>query len=751
LLAEKLLQGSAKAVGFDIYWEPGDRAITENDLVLAAVLAQRQNIFGSFYFNEIDQAGTSNSSFAALQWPYPISTKNIKVASVLHPPDTLFVPGPGRYGFANLPVSADGAVREADLLVRMDNAVYPSFAKLLVHAFAPLAEDSALAKVRINYRLDADRFPLIPAAAIFQAAMDSALVRELRDCLVIVGVISPRLGFSRPAPVAPALPVVAIHAQVVENLLTQSYLRLLPQWLWLLILVLLGSILTLVRPETRALIIGVPAGVAVLLFILALGMWRVHFIFPLYAGLFAVVLFSMPPWAEVWRRRRIAFTAEMVKRQELEQRFAELVATTSRRQDEDRQMQRHYQQEITRLRNELTLNPAPARAVHTQDFPEIIRSSRSPLNKILAEIPRLAQTGAPVLITGESGTGKELIARAIHQKSKRAARSLIAVNCGAMAESLLEAELFGFEKGAFTGALQARGGFFQAAHQGTILLDEISAATPGLQTKLLRVLQDGQYFRVGSTQTRQVEVRVITASNRPLQQLVAEGRFREDLYFRLNVLPVQLPPLRERIEDIPPLLDYFLRGADCRLSVEAMHLLQSHAWPGNIRELQNLTARMRVLGEGATVHSDWVRQQLALPDMPAAVSEPFDEKILQLYRELQFRNDANTQIAARLGHLHRSTVTEYLKGMTFRFFFEAGFQLAAAIRRFNPTAETQLDARVQNRMLKYLRNLREELDPTQPLPDNLERLQQRMRKMPQQYHAATLEVAKAFLQGRWKL
>jgi transcriptional regulator with GAF, ATPase, and Fis domain len=248
-----------------------------------------------------------------------------------------------------------------------------------------------------------------------------------------------------------------------------------------------------------------------------------------------------------------------------------------------------------------------------------------------------------------------------------------------------------------------------------------------------------------------VDVRVIAASNQSLEKLVAAREFRDDLYFRLNVLPVYLPPLRERADDIPLLLAHFLPGGNYKISTEAMRLLQVHAWPGNIRELQNLAARMRVFGDAQIIDSDWIRKQLSFVAVSVETAESLDDKILQLYRELQFRNDANTQIAQRLGHLHRSTVTEYLKGMTFLFFAEAGFKLERSVRRFNPQPEAALDVRLENRMVRYLRNLRDELDPHLPLAENLTQLQQRLRKLPQRYHAAALEVAKAFLEGKWKL
>jgi two-component system NtrC family response regulator len=212
------------------------------------------------------------------------------------------------------------------------------------------------------------------------------------------------------------------------------------------------------------------------------------------------------------------------------------------------------------------------------------------------------------LILGESGTGKELIARAIHYSSPRADRPLVKVNCAALPENLLESELFGHEKGAFTGAVTRRVGRFEQADQGTIFLDEIGDLSPSLQSKLLRVLQEKEFERVGSGQTLKVDVRVVAATNRNLEEAIQKGTFREDLYYRLNVVTVFLPPLRERKEDIPPLIDHFLRKYSrenqksmVSLSKEARDLLLNYNYPGNIRELENIVERAVVLSRGDTI------------------------------------------------------------------------------------------------------------------------------------------------------
>ncbi len=224
---------------------------------------------------------------------------------------------------------------------------------------------------------------------------------------------------------------------------------------------------------------------------------------------------------------------------------------------------------------------------------------------------QVAQSNASVLLLGETGTGKELIAKAIHQLSPRGSGPFVRVNCGALAESLLESELFGHVRGAFTGAIDNRTGRFEAAHTGTAFLDEINSTSPKLQVKLLRVLQDREFERVGDTHTIRVDTRVIAASNRDLLEEVGAGRFREDLYYRLNVVTVYLPPLRQRREDIPELVGHFLRIYNEQnnrhvphVERKAMEALQAYDWPGNVRELQNYVERAVVLAPGDELTSD---------------------------------------------------------------------------------------------------------------------------------------------------
>jgi len=234
-------------------------------------------------------------------------------------------------------------------------------------------------------------------------------------------------------------------------------------------------------------------------------------------------------------------------------------------------------------------------------FEQIIGNSPA-LEAVLEQVERVAPTGSTVLIQGETGTGKELIAHAIHNLSSRCGRPFVRVNCAAIPLDLLESELFGHEKGAFTGAIMQKIGRFELADKGTLFLDEVGDIPAALQPKLLRVLQEQEFERLGSTRTHQVDVRLVTATNRDLTEMMNEGQFRSDLYYRLNVFPIVLPPLRERREDIPDLVAHFVEKCGRRMGkqiehipAETMSALSSYDWPGNIRELQNLVERAVIL------------------------------------------------------------------------------------------------------------------------------------------------------------
>ena len=252
-----------------------------------------------------------------------------------------------------------------------------------------------------------------------------------------------------------------------------------------------------------------------------------------------------------------------------------------------------------------------------------------PIRDVFDVVARAASSQSTVMIYGESGTGKELIARALHMNSPRASKPFIAVNCGAIPHELLEGELFGYEKGSFTGAVNTRIGRMELANQGTIFFDEIGDMPTSLQVKLLRVLAEREIDRIGSTKPTPIDIRVITATHRNLEESIKEGSFREDLFYRLNIIPINLPPLRERKTDIPLLADHFLKqfnrtAIPKTISDEAMQFLVNYSWPGNIRELANFIERMVVLSIGSTITPRDLPEKV-LGDTPKEKWQPLEE------------------------------------------------------------------------------------------------------------------------------
>ena len=301
---------------------------------------------------------------------------------------------------------------------------------------------------------------------------------------------------------------------------------------------------------------------------------------------------------------------------------------------------------------------------HQRKFEQVVGNSPA-LEAVFAQVEQVAPTDSTVLIQGETGTGKELIARAIHNISARCGRPFVRLNCAAIPFDLLESELFGHEKGAFTGAIAQKVGRFELADKGTLFLDEVGDIPPGLQPKLLRVLQEQEFERLGSTRTQQVNVRLIAATNRNLANMVKQKEFRTDLYYRLNVFPIHLPPLRARREDIPALVEHFVDLYSRRMGKQIEHIpsetisaLSSHSWPGNIRELQNFIERSVILSAGAALQAPLPELKRSLePESLGAITLEEAERnhILKTLEYTRWVVAGPNGAAARLG-IKRSTL-----------------------------------------------------------------------------------------------
>ncbi len=343
--------------------------------------------------------------------------------------------------------------------------------------------------------------------------------------------------------------------------------------------------------------------------------------------------------------------------------FGEILANAllrKRREDEVRRHKESAEQENISLREAMQLQT---------EHGEIIGKSDA-LQYVLYRVERVARTDATVLLLGETGVGKELFARAIHRASTRKDRPLLKVDCAALAPSLIESELFGHERGAFTGAAATRKGRFEIANGGTVFLDEVGELSPELQVKLLRVLEDGFVERVGAAQPIKVNVRIIAATNRDLEEDIQEGRFRQDLFYRLNAFPLTIPPLRERRSDIPQLVDHFVRvfclrhsRPILRVTRPTLKMLQEYAWPGNVRELENIVERAVITSEGSTLHVQPLTPQM--PVKPSArnlkpLAEVEKDHILTVLEKTLWRIEGQAGAARILG-LHPDTLRHRMK------------------------------------------------------------------------------------------
>ena len=332
--------------------------------------------------------------------------------------------------------------------------------------------------------------------------------------------------------------------------------------------------------------------------------------------------------------------------------------------EEKPSLQRDRLEEMTEVLDQVTdiLGKVEAR----EFFPRVVGQSRR-MREIFAQLLKIAPTDSTVMILGESGTGKELIADSIHEHSRRKTKPFVKINCVAIPEGLLESELFGHEKGAFTGAVSQKKGKFEQADGGTIFLDEIGDMPIATQAKLLRVLQEREFERVGGVRPQKIDVRFIVATNKNLQELIREGKFREDLFYRLHVFSLELPSLRERREDIPALTEYFLerKAANARLSPEALQLLIGYDWPGNIRELQNVIERSAVMADGGLILPEHLSKYITamgkLPSMQTGGSDAvsLDAKLEEIEKALILEalaraNGVQTRAAALLGINQRS-------------------------------------------------------------------------------------------------
>jgi DNA-binding NtrC family response regulator/CHASE2 domain-containing sensor protein len=641
----------------------------------------------------------------------------------------------------------------------------------------PVAGDGI---VRLNFPGNVEAYRAYPFLEILHSYDALRAGREariplasLRGKIVVFGIIAQGRSQFLPTPLDRQTPSLALQAAFLDNALQDRFLAATgPVLTFLLSLIFslgTGITLLLVRGAMRWVLSGAWLLAALLLPFLLFGLLGVYL--PLIPLLVPLLLGGTTALSLRHRMTmRQVDVLEGEKKAVLEQLHdreakvavleRELVSVHSAR-NADRTSElleeiRRYKSEIRTLSSQAEDLEAytPAEKESTggaAKYEGIIYSPAGPMAGAVEFLKKISGSDAPVLILGESGTGKELVARAIHRRSPRASGPFIAVNCGALSEHLLESELFGHEKGSFTGATKDRMGRFELAHTGTIFLDEIGEVSESFQVKLLRVLQEGELERVGGTKTIRVDVRVLAATNRDLKAGVAEGRFREDLYYRLNVLSVSLPPLREREEDLPLLVSSFLAGEGMEASKNVIAACAGFPWRGNVRELESAVKHAVLMARAEK------RTMITLRDLPEEISASakeavaVEEQILEALREKGFSRSAVSGTAGDLGGLNRGTVAEYLRGECLRLFVESSFDRESAVARIALSADPAVLDRVRKRLAEYLENIAGAVDRNRTWEEVRTGLRPKTKNLPQRYHPFLESVAEAYYRRVWDL
>ncbi len=767
-LLHGLRRARAQAVGIDILFDRSDRHYPEFDTLLADFMRSSGNVCLPLAFAELTPA--DSAAGASHNLPPQLAAGR---AALL--PLPAFRANAAAMGFSNFTSAA--VIRKTPLVLRQGDTLSYAFGFELARLYLGIAPDSvqttsravrlagaksarreipldSQGRLRLNHFGDVGRVTALSFVDLlrrFSRAPDSL---DFSGKIVLVAATAPGLPVLKATPLAEALPAALIHATIAENIIEQNFLREAPALLQVVMIALLVLAASWIgRSRHAATILALSLAVLAILALRAVILFRsAHLIVPVLLP--ALAYLTSVAFLSIRRRQAQQIQSGEVHRllqQQIAAKETELAQAQARLQELRQQLQQEtaasaqtrqlaearrnailaLEKQLRDLQN-YSIAAEPVRATPS---PEIIHAADSPMARVLAAVAKVAAENLPVLIMGETGSGKELIAHAIHRAGPHPHAPFVAVNCSALPETLLESELFGHEKGSFTGAQARRRGRFELAKGGTIFLDEITETSPALQARLLRVLQDGTFERLGGEQTLHANVRVIAACNRDLPAEVASGRFRADLFYRLNGFPLTLPPLRERKQDIPLLAAHFLtrhghhsvRG----FSEAAMAGLQAYAWPGNVRELENLVRRAAILarseGRDLIQASDLPKELAELPaEATAAVLyKPLEAQILEMLRRLRFSRSAISQTAKALGNRDRGTITEYFRGICFENLVQAGFEARAAAQAIAATTEVEVIGRVQAKIEKYLKNI-----PAGATPDPSSSL---FRGLPQKY------------------
>lgn len=574
---------------------------------------------------------------------------------------------------------------------------------------------------------------------------------------VLIGISDPQIATSFSSAFDENLPGLALHAFGVDNLKNNRFYKtnLLIITAVLSGLVIIGLIFLCTRKDKIYYLYFFIIYILLSFILNQFFFYKIDFSFFLLPFFLLIVLDSLIAVVEKQYLLKGAISEAEILKSLLSKKEKELQSLQSELQLNSNKNSLLLEQKITELKedieklkeNEEDKKPAVYESkTEPQNFNGLVYRSKS-IQSVTELIKKIAPSSTTVLVTGESGTGKELIAKAVHALSDRRDKNFIAVNCAALTETLLESELFGHVKGAFTGALADKVGRFEAADKGTIFLDEIGETSENFQVKLLRILQSGEYEKVGSSSPQHADVRVIAATNKNLEKLVREKKFREDLYYRLNVINVHLPPLRERKEDIDVISNYLLHNENenLTLSIAALKALIEYHWNGNVRELESAIKRAVIFAQASN------RNLIQLNDFPEDITKStklnFEDLVMESLRSKKFSHSSISETAKELGDVNRTLIAENFRGYAFKKFVESEFEINTTIRQIAATDDDDAKSKVSQKFNTWINNLDEDIKKQKTT--DFEKLKSaflsKYKNLPQKFHPYLDEVIKYLL------
>lgn len=780
-----LSRGGARVIGLYALFDTPDERYPEFDNRLSEFIESSRNVCLPFTFAEMNVAAArlarESSKAPALpaggQASYPIPPFRAQAAGL---------------GFGNLGDAS--VIRRAQAVVQTEHGPVLSYGVELARLYAGLTPEIVITpgtlilgsdpgrslripvdgegRIRLNHfggAVKVSSMGFLELLQCFEADPDSL---DFTGKIVVVDAANPSIPVFRATPLERSLPASLIHMTVAENLIARSWIRETPVFVhWILIVAMAFGVVSVWRLRRMWQASLAAAGILIVYVAAAAVLFdtsdlALPMLYPMTSAVLTWILAGIRPLRselnrvkEETQRYQGVIAEKQARLEEAEERLADLDARLERELEEKKVLSeesrrlveenRRVLRELEKQLRDLESYRASRDKTLALQFGEIVYAPGSTMEDVLGLIGKVGSDDISVLILGETGTGKELVARAIHRVSGRKKMPFVAINCGALPDTLLESELFGHEKGSFTGAHSRRRGRFEIADGGTVFLDEITETTPAFQAKLLRVLQDRTFERVGGEASIRVDVRIIAATNRDLKRGVEQGVFREDLYYRLSGFPIAIPPLRDRKQDIPVLASHFLEkhgyASVASFSDRTIDLMKAYAWPGNVRELENAVRRSAIL---ATSDGRSMLRAADLPDEVRTVTlDPvhelaytsLEDQILSTLRALKFSRSAISQTARILDNRDRGTITEYLRGLCFQALVESDYRIDAAALRIGDTEDALILERIRTKIKDYLHNLNRGESGRRPDDPGSS-----FRGLPKKYHNYLSEVLKNF-------